>query len=43
MTLTRTIVILGCLLGLAACAANGTGSPEGTDAFVRKQLDRRGL
>lgn len=41
----RVMVLLGCLFALSACAgsANGTGSLEGTDAFVHQQLDRRGL
>lgn len=43
MLLMRVMALLVCLLTLAACAGETTGSVEGTDAFVRKQLDRRGL
>ena len=39
----RLMALLICLLVLSACAGETTGSLEGTDAFVRKQLDRRGL
>jgi hypothetical protein len=41
----RIAILLPLILCLAACASvdGGTGSLASTDAFVHKQLDRRGL
>ena len=41
----RALLLLWCLLGLAACASSdkATGSLASTDSFVHNQLDRRGL
>ncbi|WP_281011011.1 hypothetical protein [Lichenibacterium ramalinae] len=43
MPVTRTILLLLCMLCLAACAGETEGSREGTVAFVHRQLERHGL
>ena len=41
----RVVLVLWCLLCLAACASadDAAGSLASTDAYVHRQLDRRGL